>query len=70
MAGLARYSSTPLYAAFVDLHADPDPALYLNADPDPASQTNADPGPGQTLPSRKVEFLYEKYTLYGKGTLL
>jgi hypothetical protein len=37
----------------------------LYADPDPGSQSNADPDPdpGQTLPSQKVKFLDEKYTL-------
>jgi hypothetical protein len=37
--------------------------FYLNADPDPGSQTNADPDPGQTLPTPKVEFIHEKYTV-------
>ncbi len=40
--------------------------LDLNADPDPGSNTNriyVDPDPGQTLPSKKVEFSHEKYTL-------
>jgi hypothetical protein len=60
MAGLVRYSSTPLYAVLYPRNADPDPTLYINANPDPASQTNADPDPGQILPSRKVVFLYEK----------
>ncbi len=48
---------------------DPDPAFYLNPDPDPGSQTNADPDPdpGQTLKSRKVKFLHEKYTLLKVG---
>ncbi len=50
---------------------DADPAFYLNADPDPdpRSQTtkpmriDADPDPCQTLPSQKVGFCLEKYTL-------
>ena len=49
----------------IGFNADPDLAFYRNADPDPdpGSQTSADPDPGQTLPSQKVEFLHENYTL-------
>ncbi len=49
----------------IGFNADPVPdlAFYLNADPDPGSQTNADPDPCQTLPSQRIEFLHEKYTL-------
>jgi hypothetical protein len=34
--------------------------------PAPGSQTNTDPepDPGHTLPSPKVKFLHEKYTLF------
>jgi hypothetical protein len=50
----------------IDFIADPDPgpAFYLNEDLDSGSKTNADPNPdpGQTLSSKKVEFLHEKYT--------
>ncbi len=49
------------------LNADPDPAFDLNSDPDPEPgakpmQIHADPEPGQTLMSKKAEFLHEKYT--------
>jgi hypothetical protein len=37
-------------------------------DTDPGSQTKTDPDPGQTLKSRKVEFLHEKYRYLKKGT--
>jgi hypothetical protein len=47
----------------IGFNMDPGPAFYLNANPDPDSPTNPDPDPGQTLPSQKVEFFHEKYTL-------
>ena len=57
--------------SFCVFNADPDPSFYLNADPDPGSQPNEiyadpyqDPDPGQSLPSQKVEFLYENDTVY------
>jgi hypothetical protein len=39
------------------LNADPDPGLGIQANADPDSD------PGQTLPSQKVGFCHEKYTL-------
>ncbi len=41
-------------------NADPNPVFHLNTDPDPLMRINADPD--QTLKSRKVELLHEKYT--------
>ncbi len=45
-------------------------SFYLNADPDQGAKLmrlHADPGPGHPLPSLKVEFFNEKYTLRTVG---
>jgi hypothetical protein len=41
----------------------PDPAFTLNAEREPKNADHTDPDPGQTLPSRKGEFLQEKQIL-------
>jgi len=45
----------PMLWIRIGFNADPYPAFYLNADTDPGIQTNADPG--QTLKSKKFEFI-------------
>ncbi len=53
----------PVFQICIGFHADPDPAFYLNADPDPETGSKTNEDPGQTLPSQKVGFWHEKFTL-------